>query len=154
VKQWHLGHDARSASWLIGEGVLGPAINGVALRSMKAPGTAYDDPILGKDPQPADMKHFVETGDDDGGVHINSGIPNHAFYLAAMEIGGRAWEKAGAIWYDALTKYLRAHSGFQAAADATLAAATARFGDGSLEQKAVRKAWNQVGLVSRALVTT
>ena len=87
-------------------------------------------------------------------MHINSGIPNHAFYLAAMEIGGRAWEKAGAIWYDALTKYLRAHSGFQAAADATLAAATARFGDGSLEQKAVRKAWNQVGLASRALVTT
>jgi len=154
VKQWHLGHDARSASWLIGEGVLGPTINGVALRSMKAPGTAYDDPILGKDPQPADMKHFVTTIDDDGGVHINSGIPNHAFYLAAIEIGGRAWEKAGAIWYDALTKYLRSHSGFQAAADATLAAATVRFGDGSLEQKAVRKAWGQVGLASRALVTT
>ena len=55
---------------------------------MKAPGTAYDDPVLGKDPQPAHMDDFVETDQDNGGVHINSGIPNHAFYLAATAIGG------------------------------------------------------------------
>lgn len=45
---------------------------------MKAPGTAYDDPVLGKDPQPAHMQAYVNTTDDNGGVHINSGIPNRA----------------------------------------------------------------------------
>ena len=55
---------------------------------MAAPGTAYDDPVIGKDPQPADMAHYVDTTDDNGGVHINSGIPNRAFYLAATAIGG------------------------------------------------------------------
>ena len=59
---------------------------------MKAPGTAYDDPLVGKDPQPAHMDDYVETIRDNGGVHINSGIPNRAFYLAATEIGGYAWE--------------------------------------------------------------
>lgn len=154
VKQWRLGQTAAQADWLIGAGLLGPTINGVALRSMKAPGTAYDDPRLGKDPQPADMQHFVDTTDDDGGVHINSGIPNHAFYLAAIAIGGRAWEKAGAIWYDALTKYLRSDSEFQNAADATVAAARARFGSRSLEEQAVRKAWEKVGLPAAAPTTT
>ena len=64
---------------------------------MKAPGTAYDDPVLGKDPQPADMDGYVDLPHDDqhdnGGVHINSGIPNHAFYLAATALGGNAWER-------------------------------------------------------------
>ena len=54
-----------------------------ALRSMKEPGTAYDDPALGKDPQVGSMDDYVETTDDNGGVHLNSGIPNRAFYLAA-----------------------------------------------------------------------
>ena len=69
---------------------------------MSAPGTAYDDPILGKDPQPADMDHYVELkeDEDDGGVHINSGIPNRAFYLAATAIGGPAWERHQATAYD------------------------------------------------------
>src|SRR5207245_11445416 len=70
---------------------------------MKDPGTAYDDPTLGKDPQPADMAHYDNTMDDSGGVHINSGIPNRAFYLAATAIGGLAWEGAGRIWYRTLT---------------------------------------------------
>ena len=54
---------------------------------MKAPGTAYDDPVLGKDPQPAHMNDYVHTTEDNGGVHTNSGIPNHAFYLAATDLG-------------------------------------------------------------------
>ena len=48
------------------------------------------------------MGDYVATTDDNGGVHINSGIPNHAFYLAATALGGHAWERAGRIWYDAL----------------------------------------------------
>ena len=58
---------------------------GRALRSMRAPGTAYDDDVLGRDPQPAHMDGYVRTTDDNGGVHINSGIPNRAFYLTAAE---------------------------------------------------------------------
>ena len=49
---------------------------------MKEPGTAYDDPTIGKDPQPSNMKDYVKTSADNGGVHLNSGIPNKAFYLA------------------------------------------------------------------------
>ena len=71
-----------------------PAFQGDALRSMKAPGTAYDDPLVGKDPQPAHMNKYVETQQDNGGVHINSGIPNHAFYTVATTLGGRSWEAA------------------------------------------------------------
>ena len=44
-----------------------------------------------------------QTADDNGGVHINSGIPNHAFYLVATALGGSAWERAGLIWYRTLT---------------------------------------------------
>ena len=56
-----LNQTADQADWLIGAGLLTSHVNGVALRSMKAPGTAYDDPVLGKDPQPAHMKDFVHT---------------------------------------------------------------------------------------------
>lgn len=48
------------------------------------------------------MDRFVETMQDNGGVHLNSGIPNRAFYLAATSLGGYAWEKAGRIWYETL----------------------------------------------------
>ena len=148
VKQYKLGQTADQATWLIGEGILGPAMHGVALRSMKAPGTAYDDPVLGKDPQPATMSGYVQTTDDDGGVHINSGIPNHAFYLAAVALGGLAWEAAGKIWYDALTKRLRYDSDFADCAKQTTAAAADLFGAGGKEEKAVRDAWSQVGVAA------
>ena len=90
VKQWRLGQSVDQADWLIGAGLFTTAVQGVALRSMKDPGSAYDDPQIGKDPQPKFMKDFVNTTDDNGGVHINSGIPNYAFYLAATAIGGNA----------------------------------------------------------------
>src|SRR2546426_5219775 len=100
VKQYALQQDANSADWLIGAGLL--MIPDTALRSMKAPGTAYDDPKLGKDPQPATMSQFVHTSQDNGGVHINSGIPNHAFFLLATQLGGNGWGDAGRIWYETI----------------------------------------------------
>lgn len=90
VKQYALKQKAEQADWLIGADLLDPDVRGIALRSMKAPGTAYDDPVLGKDPQPASMRDFVHTTTDNGGVHINSGICNRAFYLAAVNLGGYA----------------------------------------------------------------
>lgn len=147
VKQRVRNQTAEQADWLIGEGLLAPNVNGVALRSMKVPGTAYDDPVLGKDPQPAHMRNFYKGYADNGGVHINSGIPNHAFYLAAVEIGGYAWEKAGKIWYTALRDQLRPQSNFKQAANITIKVAAELYGAGSKEENAVRKAWQKVGVI-------
>ena len=113
---------------------------------MKAPGTAYDDPVLGKDPQPAHMDHYQDVDYDNGGVHINSGIPNHAFYVTAKEIGGFAWERAGRIWYVALRDKLQSRSDFQEAARLTFEVAEELFGVGSLEAQAVRRGWGEVGI--------
>ncbi|OEV08580.1 M4 family metallopeptidase [Streptomyces nanshensis] len=147
IKQYGLGQTADAADWLIGDGLFTEAVEGAALRSMKAPGTAYDDDVLGKDPQPATMKDYVHTGSDNGGVHINSGIPNHAFYRLATELGGHAWERAGRIWYDTLTSGgLSPDADFAAFAGATVAAANERYGAGSEEEEAVTKAWSQVGV--------
>src|SRR4051812_49329995 len=52
VKQWSLGQTADQADWLIGAEVFTPGVGADALRSMKAPGTAYDNEMFGKDPQP------------------------------------------------------------------------------------------------------
>ncbi|MEV5983752.1 M4 family metallopeptidase [Streptomyces sp. NPDC052051] len=146
IKQHTLGQTAAEADWLIGAGLLAPRVHGTALRSLKAPGTAYDDPTLGKDPQPATMADFVKTTKDEGGVHINSGIPNHAFYLLAVELGGHAWERAGQIWYDVLTGgQLKAQATFADFAKLTVAAATARYHEGE-EKEAVLKAWEEVGV--------
>ncbi|MGP3947561.1 M4 family metallopeptidase [Streptomyces sp. 7N604] len=146
IKQYALGQTAGEADWLIGAGLLAPRVSGVALRSMKAPGTAYDDDVLGKDPQPATMDDYVRTNSDNGGVHINSGIPNHAFYLAARSLGGHAWERAGQIWYDVLTGgELAADAEFADFARLTVAAARARYGEGE-EQEALLKAWSRVGV--------
>ncbi len=102
TKQHALGQTAAEADWLVGAELLTDKVNGVALRSMANPGTAYDDPLLGRDPQPAHMRDYIETRQDNGGVHLNSGIPNRAFYLAATALGGYAWEQAGRIWYDTI----------------------------------------------------
>ena len=115
---------------------------------MKAPGTAYDDPRLGRDPQPAHMRNYVQTDDDDGGVHINSGIPNHAFYIAAVTIGGYTWEVLGQVWYETLTKWLRPSATFQDFAKATVTVAGARYGRDV--QGAIAAAWGVVGLPVRS----
>jgi Zn-dependent metalloprotease len=147
IKQYTLSQTAAEADWLIGAELLAPSVTGQALRSMKAPGTAYDDDVLGKDPQPATMDDYVRTGRDNGGVHINSGIPNHAFYLAATALGGFAWEKAGQIWYDVLTGgELTEKAFFTDFAKLTVKAARERFGDGGEEFQAVEKAWERVGV--------
>ncbi len=148
VKQRLLGQTADQADWLIGAGLFTANVNGVAIRSMKEPGTAYDDPVLGKDPQPGHMDAYknLPYWEDNGGVHINSGIPNHAFYFVAVEIGGYAWEKAGRIWYITLRDRLRRNASFQDAANLTFQVAGELYGAGSLEQRAVGNGWARVGI--------
>jgi Zn-dependent metalloprotease len=147
VKQRFLNENAAQADWLIGAGLFAPGIQGVALRSMKAPGTAYNDPRLGRDPQPDHMKKYVNTNSDNGGVHINSGIPNKAFYTVATNLGGFAWEKAGRVWYEALRdNKLKPTSTFLKFANLTLTTASRLYGARSVEADAVRDGWAQVGI--------
>jgi Zn-dependent metalloprotease len=146
VKQRLRRQTAARADWLIGGGLFTAEVQGVALRSMKAPGTAYDDPRLGKDPQPAHMRDYVDTPDDNGGVHINSGIPNHAFYLVARTLGGAAWKRAGMIWYVTLRDRLRSTATFRDAARATHQVAAELYGQTSAQARAVRDAWKAVGV--------
>ncbi|MEA2164756.1 MAG: hypothetical protein QOK37_2883 [Thermoanaerobaculia bacterium] len=154
VKQWTRKQTAAQADWLIGKGILAPGVKGEALRSMEAPGTAYNDPdTLGSDPQPAHMNNFVDTNQDNGGVHINSGIPNKAFHSVAVTLGGNAWEKAGKIWYSAFTNKLGPAAQFADAANATYEAAGELYGEGNAEQIAVGEAWKNVGVnVSKQII--
>jgi Zn-dependent metalloprotease len=146
VKQRHLGQTVDQADWLIGAGTLVPSL-GRALRSMSEPGTAYDG-----DRQPAHMDGYVDLPDDNdpandnGGVHINSGIPNRAFYLVATALGGEAWGHAGAIWFHTLTERLQSNAQFVDAAEQTMQVAKELFGD--TEQAAVASAWQQVGVLT------
>ncbi len=147
VEQYAAGHSTAEASWLIGEGLFTDEVEGMALRSMKAPGTAYDDDVLGKDPQPANMADYVETDDDNGGVHLNSGIPNRAFYLVANTLGGNAWETPGRIWYETLSgSALHPHSDFAAFAAATASTAARLYGIDGAAHAAVLQAWTSVGV--------
>ena len=139
VKQYHLAQTAAQADWLIGADIVGPVL-APALRSMKAPGTAN-----AHDTQPADMAHYVHTAQDNGGVHTNSGIPNHAFYVVATTIGGQAWKAAGTIWYDALADpRLKPNASFAAFAAITLRQARSRYGATSAEATGVKAGWDAV----------
>jgi len=147
VEQYTLGQTASEASWLIGDGLFTTAVEGVALRSMKSPGSAYDDDVLGKDPQPAHFDDYIDTEDDNGGVHVNSGIPNRAFYLVATQLGGTAWDRAGQIWYDTITgPGLTARANFAEFATATIEAAAVRYGPSSDEAAATASGWAAAGV--------
>ena len=147
VKQWSLGQTVDQADWLIGAQILAPGFQGRALRDMANPGTAYDDPRLGKDEQPGHMRDFVQTTDDNGGVHINSGIPNRAFVLAAKAIGGRSWDVTGKIWYVTLTERLTASADFAKCAAETVSVARDLFPQDLSIASRVAQAWVDVGVI-------
>lgn len=146
VKQYVNGESADQANWLIGEGIWREGIQGDALRSMKEPGSAHSDPLIGEDPQPAHMDDYVRTPEDNGGVHINSGIPNKAFYLVATRIGGFAGDNAARIWYATLRDdRLRIRARFREFALLTYINAWNLFPEGD-EANIVKSAWAEVGI--------
>jgi hypothetical protein len=148
VKQHVAGHTAEQADWLLGDRIWSPELGSGALANLAEPGTAYDHPTIGKDPQPRHFDDYVETSEDNGGVHTNAGIPNHAFYLAATRLGGYAWERAGRIWYEALrSARLRQNAHFDQFAHVTLETSAALYGEHSEEQAAVCGAWEGVGVL-------
>jgi Zn-dependent metalloprotease len=139
VMQYAKGQSAAEASWLIGADIVGPELQ-PALRSMKDPGHAnpHDD-------QPGTMDAYVNTGEDNGGVHTNSGIPNRAFYVVATTLGGNSWDRAGLIWYDTMhDAQVPATATFAQFAAGTQRAAEKRYGAGSAEADAVKAGWDAV----------
>jgi hypothetical protein len=158
VKQWSKGQTVDQADWLIGADLITPSFSGRALRDMANPGTAYDDPDFGKDRQPAHMRDYVHMPptDDYGGVHVNSGIPNKAFYLAAKAIGGKAWEVTGKIWYVTLTERLTSSADFAKCAKETISVARDLFPSDPTIASRIAQAWVDVGVLSQsdALITS
>ena len=148
-KHWKMMRDNwsfKNASWLIGEGLFTSAVKGRALRDASAPGTAYNDPVIGKDIQPGHMNAFVVTKDDDSGVHINSGIMNYMFFLTCEQLQDiPSWSGAGQIWYQTLLR-LRRYSNFSDAAAMLVKVASELHGSGSREQVAVKSAAGAVGI--------
>lgn len=143
VEQRAANQTAKQASWLVGDGIWKPGVKGRALRDMMNPGTAYDDVAIGKDPQPAHMKDFIKTRSDNGGVHLNSGIPNRAFALFAQDVGGFAWESPGKIWYQARANAGSTPSFAQFAHHTVEAARTLGY---TAELPKLQKAWLDVGI--------
>jgi len=135
------------SNWLIGEELMKHSTGGKvrALRDMENPGTAYDDPVIGKDDQPATADGYVKLSaeEDNGGVHKYSGFLNRAFCLASKKCGGYSWDHMGKVWYDALFK-LKSNATFLDLANTTIDCAIKRFGANSKEVEAVRYGWESV----------
>jgi Zn-dependent metalloprotease len=143
VRQWKNGETAAKANWVVGAEVLVPANTRRGIRDMENPGTAFvNDPDLGTDPQPATMAKLFTGPADRQGVHINSGIPNRAFVLAAKSIGGKAWDVTGRIWYKTMLQ-LTTTSQFIDCAKMSVQVAAA---EGAAAKKAVKAAWKKVGI--------
>ncbi len=140
-----------STNWLIGEDVFTPGKSGDALRNMQDPhnGHTPDNQFW----QPANMSEYavLADNDDNGGVHLNSGIPNKAWYNVASVIGH--W-KSGQIWYRALSKYLTDYSQFSNLRVACLSSAKDLYGEASTEYQTVSSAFDEVGITSSTGSTT
>ena len=147
IEQFTQGTDAGTSNWLIGEDVMADDLAGEAIRSMKAPGTAFDNPLMGKDPQPASMAGYYNGPSDNHGVHINSGIINRAFYLMSTDLGTL---NAARIWYATLQN-LWPTADFAGAASvcASMAGLLARGGTVPRQAaQSVRSAFREVGVIA------
>ena len=150
VKQRKLNQTAKTADWLIGEGAIAwlkdqPDLiktDRRPLRSLKEPGTAYDDPVVGRDPQIAHFRDLVSSQNPGEGIHVNSGIPNKAFYETAVRLDT---ETAAQIWIESLARF-DGKTNLRGAAKHIYETAREKFGNTSDEAKAVKAAWNVVGL--------
>ncbi|MBP9664660.1 MAG: M4 family metallopeptidase [Pyrinomonadaceae bacterium] len=154
VESYALGGVVNSDTWKIGEQAYTPATSGDALRYMDNPHLAGNGGFTSDD----DPDHYSEryTGSSDsGGVHINSGIANHAFYLAAnggthhrsgVIVAGMGTTNAARIWYRAMTVYMTSSTNFSGARTAMLNAATDLFGSSSTQYNTTATAWCAVGV--------
>ncbi|WP_010186742.1 M4 family metallopeptidase [Sphingomonas sp. PAMC 26605] len=140
-RQWEKRQDVHQADWLIGADIMGPLAHKkgfTGLRDMAAPDSAH-----AMAPQPA--HYYPGIGNLD--PHSSSGPPNLAFYKAAKAIGGHSWEKAGKIWYRALTTAPATPNMKMAQfAARTRTSAKSLFPDDASIHTAVDNAWTAIGL--------
>lgn len=128
--------------WNIGEDVMQPGVNpNNTLRSMQDPhnGVSSNSPWW----QPKHTNEQYTGSDDNGGVHINSGIPNYAYYLFATT-SGVGKETAELVYYKALDDYLVKSSQFVDLRIAVIQAATDLYG--ATVANAAAAAFTQVGI--------
>ena len=143
-----------SNTWKIGEQCYTPGAAGDALRYMDNPHAASNSGYTADDDPDHYAERYTGTGDN-GGVHVNSGIANKAFYLLAVggthhrggSMTGIGADAAAKIWYKALTTYMTSSTNFKGARTATLNAAAALYGSGSANYNAVASAWNLCGVI-------
>ena len=145
LRQWVNQVTVDKDSWLVGPGLFTDKVKGTALRSMLNPGTAYNDPRLGKDPQPDHYSKLYKGSGDNGGVHINSGIPNKAFALFANSVGGKAWENSLKVWWESNcgTNRIGSNADFATFAKKTVENCQKLFPQ---HVAALKKAWSDVGV--------
>jgi bacillolysin len=145
------GSGAGQADYLLGEdSIRSPSGGGLSgIRSMVNP-TVFGDP---------DHYSLRYTGPEDGGgVHTNSGIPNHAFYLAieggrnrvsnitVQGVGAANREQIEKAFYRAFVFLLPASATFSTARAATIQAARDLYGANSAAAQAITQAWTAVGV--------
>jgi Zn-dependent metalloprotease len=147
AQQWSHHEKARDSNWILGEGAWKPDVNGRGVRDMLHPGTAFNNPEAGKDTQPDHMDRYVRTTNDNGGCHVNSGIPNKVFADFAVALDGYAWEEAGHIWYEA-RKLAGRNPSFAQFAQATLDAA--RKLNYERDVPKLEESWKKVGVTPSA----
>ena len=132
------------ANWTMGESIATPAVlPSGAVRDLSNPNQGGKT----RDPngyQPATMSQYENTTEDNGGVHINSGIPNFAFYKFATAVGK---DKAEKVYYRALTTYLVRTSQFLDLRVAVIKATGDLFGATGSEVTAAKNAFDAVGIV-------
>jgi Zn-dependent metalloprotease len=140
-RQWRANQTVSAADWLIGKEIMGPgAIDRgfTCLRDMSNPAASHCVA-----PQPTKFSQYRNGMDP----HDSSGIPNLAFYKAAMAIGGKSWEKTGKIWYQALTGFAPSpNMKMKTFANRTRSLAAKLFPGDRAIKTAVDQAWKAVGL--------
>lgn len=140
-----VGGGVGQSDWLIGEDIARPG----GLRSAAAP-NVFGDP---------DHYSIRYTGtDDNGGVHVNSSIVNHMYYLSIMggtnriskqTVSGVGFDNRAQIenvMYRAFTVLMPANATFATARAATIQAARDLYGANSSVERSLTQAWSAVGV--------
>ncbi len=133
-----------NGNWLLGEDIVTPGIPGDAMRNMADPGAAN---VAFQGQQPSHMSEYRNLPNtkegNNGGVHVNSGIPNKAFYLFVQSVGR---DDAQKVYYRALSNYLTRNSQFVDCRIAVIKAAQDLYGENSSQATAAAQAFDGVGI--------
>ncbi|WP_198010801.1 M4 family metallopeptidase [Kaistia granuli] len=142
ARQWKRRWTAETADWVIGSDMMGTVAiqnNWLCLRSLKDPMAISS---LSKQ-----AMHYRDYNPD-GWPHDNSGISNHAFFLAAQALGGYSWESYGRVWYGAMTgTEIHPLTTFKEFASITLDEARRLFPSARHVEQHLKGAWQAVGVI-------